>query len=111
MSSQILTPQQAAVLTRLVTNLEFYAKSCLKIIDKQGLIRPLVLNRAQMVLHALLEKQKRDTGMVRAVVLKGRQQGCTTYLQARYFHQTSFRSNLSAYVLAHQVESDRKSVV
>jgi len=108
MSLQNLTPQQAAVLTRLTTNLEYYARTCLKIIDKQGLIRPLVLNRAQLFLHALLEKQKRDTGMVRAVVLKGRQQGCTTYLQARYFHQTSFRPNLSAYVLAHQVESTIK---
>lgn len=108
MSSQILTPQQAAVLIHLRSNLEYYSRHCLKIIDKQGLIRPLVLNRAQQFLHTLLEKQKKDTGMVRAVVLKGRQQGCTTYLQARYFHQTSFRSNLSAYVLAHQVESTIK---
>jgi len=80
----------------------------LKIVDKQGVVLPLIFNRAQQYIHFRLEKQRVETGMVRAVILKGRQQGCTTYLQARYFHRTNFNSNLSAYVLAHQVESTIK---
>lgn len=108
MNSQMLTNKQAEVLTRLTSNLEYYSRNCLKIIDKQGQIRPLLMNRAQQYIHFRLEKQRVETGMVRAVILKGRQQGCTTYLQARYFHKTNFIPNLSAYVLAHQVESTIK---
>lgn len=103
-----LTEQQRVVLTRLATNLEYYSKHCLKIVDKGGDVVSLNFNFAQHYLHSVLEKQRAATGMVRAIILKGRQQGCTTYIQARYFHRTSFRSNLSAFVLAHQVESTIK---
>jgi hypothetical protein len=103
-----LTPGQRSTLTRLVSDLQFYSAKCLKIVAKDGTILPLVFNRAQRVLHAKLEKQKYETGMVRAIILKGRQLGCTTYVQARYFHRTNFRGNLSAFVLAHQVESTVK---
>ena len=103
-----LSQHQRAILTSLATDLRFYSKHCLKIVDKAGVIRPLVFNRAQEYLHKQIEKQFQDTGMVRVVVLKGRQEGCTTYFQARYFHKTNFKSNLSAYVLAHQVESTIK---
>jgi hypothetical protein len=80
----------------------------LKIVDKAGAIMPLEMNKAQKYIHGRLEAQRAETGMVRAVILKGRQQGCTTYIQARYFHKTNFRPNISAYVLAHQVESTIK---
>lgn len=80
----------------------------MKIVDKAGTIQPLVLNKAQQYIHETLEKQKRDIGMVRAIILKGRQQGCTTYVQARLFHKTNFRANMSAFVLAHQAESTSK---
>lgn len=103
-----LTAVQEQVLRKLSQVLPFYSKHCLKIVDKAGTIMPLVFNRAQLYIHEKLEEQKRTTGMVRAVILKGRQQGCTTYIQARFFHRTSFISNLSAYVLAHQVESTIK---
>lgn len=103
-----LTPQQRTVLTCLTNELNFYSRHCLKIVDKAGEVRPLIFNKAQEYIHYQLEKQRKSTGMVRAIILKGRQQGCTTYIQARYFHKTNFRSNISAYVLAHQVESTIK---
>ncbi|MFA5240435.1 MAG: hypothetical protein WC476_12115, partial [Phycisphaerae bacterium] len=103
-----LSPSQTLALTKLATNLEFYSKHCLKIVDKAGNVIPLVFNKSQQYIHSVIEKQRAATGMVRVIILKGRQQGCTTYVQARFFHRTSFRSNLSAYVLAHQVESTIK---
>lgn len=105
---EVLTHQQEAAFRKLANNLEFYAKHCLKIVDKEGQVRPLLFNRTQQHIHERLEEQKRRTGMVRAVILKGRQQGCTTLIQARFFHKTNFQSNLSAFVLAHQVESTIK---
>ena len=103
-----LTPQQQAILKCFVSDLPYFARHCLKIVAKDGSISPLVFNRTQRYIHERLEKQKRETGMVRAVILKGRQQGCTTYVEARYFHRTNFYSNLSAFILAHQVESTVK---
>lgn len=68
------------ILQRLRDDFPFYASRCLRIRAKVAVagqkIIPFVLNRAQMYLHQRLEDQKRRTGRVRALVLKGRQQGC-----------------------------------
>ncbi len=45
----------------------------------------LELNRAQLFIHKRLEDQLKATAKVRALILKGRQQGCSTLIQARYF--------------------------
>lgn len=103
-----LPPGQIAVLRKLAGEYPYYARTCLKIISKEGEILPFILNRAQEYLHRKIEEQKSRSGRVRIVILKGRQQGCTTYVQGRFFHQTNFRPNLSAYILAHQAESTLK---
>jgi len=105
---ETLPPGQIAILRKLAGELPYYAKTCLKIVTKAGEVVPFVFNRAQEILHRKIEEQRARTGMVRIVILKGRQLGCSTYVQARYFHQTNFRPNLSAYVLAHQAESTLK---
>jgi hypothetical protein len=66
-----------------------------------GLV-PFKLNQAQLYLHRRLEDQLAATGKVRAVILKGRQQGCSTYTQARYFHKLITSVGKKAFVLAHQ---------
>lgn len=60
----------------LKDNFIHYASRCLKIRTKQGEIAPFVLNKAQQYIHERLEDQRRQTGRVRALILKGRQQGC-----------------------------------
>lgn len=59
----------------LKDNLEVYSAHCLKVKDKQGRIVPFMWNRGQRLIHSALEKQKAETGMVRAAILKGRQLG------------------------------------
>lgn len=103
-----LTPEERQVLSELASELPFFAKSCLKIVDKQGKLIPFVFNQAQWILHQRAENQKRRTGKVRLVVIKGRQEGCSTYIEARYFHKTLFVPTQSAYILAHQSESTLK---
>jgi hypothetical protein len=94
------------ILQRLRTDFPYYASRCLKIRAKVAVagqkIIPLVLNRAQMYLHQRLEDQKRRTGRVRALILKGRQQGCSTYIGGRYFHQTQFNPGIKTFILAHR---------
>src|SRR5690606_35200614 len=63
-------------LIRILKSLPLFAKNFLIIHDKLGAERPLMLNRAQQYIHERLEKQREATGKVRALILKGRQQGC-----------------------------------
>jgi len=103
-----LTPHQIAVLRRFTTDLPFFARHCLKVTDKEGNTVPFIFNRAQQTIHERIERQRRELGRVRVVILKGRQLGSSTYIQARLFWKAMFNPNLSAYVLAHQVESTIK---
>jgi len=94
------------ILMRLRDDFPFYASRCLRIRAKVAVagqkVIPFVLNRAQMYLHQRLEDQKRRTGRVRALCLKGRQQGCSTYIGGRYFHKTQFNAGLKTFILAHR---------
>jgi hypothetical protein len=88
-------------LRRVRDNLEVHASFCAKIKDKGGRIVPFTFNKAQRYVHALLEQQKAQTGKVRALILKGRQQGISTYVGERYYHQVSTRGK-SAFIVAHE---------
>ena len=82
-----------------------FATDCLTIRTKEGDLRSLSLNRAQQYIHERLEAQRAETGKVRAIVLKGRQQGCSTYVEARYYWRTIFRAGVRTFILAHEKAS------
>jgi len=67
-----------------------------------GAIRTLAFNRAQRHIHARLEEQRQKTGRVRALILKGRQQGCSTYVGARFFHRAMNLKGLRVFILTHE---------
>lgn len=93
---------------RMVDDFPLFACRCLKIRTKKGKIVPLVLNRAQLHLHAKLEAQRAAGKQVRAIVVKGRQMGISTYLQAR-FYWLLWRSKrgvaLNAFILTHEQDA------
>lgn len=84
---------------------EFFAKTCLKIRDKAGQVVPLHLNRAQQIVHERLERQHRETGQVRALILKARQQGISTYLGARFYHRSTLWKGVNTYILTHSQDA------
>ncbi len=96
------TQIKRAVHDRLYNDFEFYAKTVLKIKTKAGQLEPFLFNKAQRYLDSLLDRQKAETGMVRAIILKGRQQGCSTYVAARYYRYASQMSAKSVFILSHQ---------
>src|SRR5262249_29130919 len=57
---------------------------------------------AQQHIHARLEEQRERTGRVRALILKGRQQGCSTYVGARFFHRVMYGRGLRVFILTHE---------
>ena len=87
---------------KLKDDLEAYARACLVIRGKDKVARPLLFNRAQRFIHEKLEAQRKATGKVRALILKGRQQGCSTYVAARYYHRTTHEFGTKAYILTHE---------
>jgi hypothetical protein len=87
---------------RLRDDLELYARTVLWIRSKSGEIHRLKFNSAQRYIHEQLEQQRRETGKVRAIILKGRQQGCSTYVEARFIHRLTHSKGLRAYILTHE---------
>lgn len=87
---------------KLRADLEFYARNCLVIRTKTGKVEPFVFNKAQRYIHERLEEQKTATGKVRALILKGRQQGCSTYVGARYYHGTTMARGVRTFILTHE---------
>lgn len=86
---------------RLRNDLVFYARHCLRIKQKDGKIVPFQLNEAQQFIHQRIEDQRQRTGMVRVLILKGRQQGCSTYVAARFFHKAAWSQGQSVFILSH----------
>src|SRR5262245_6819068 len=87
---------------RMRTDLAAYAAECLMIRTKSGEVRSLAFNRAQRHIHAQLEAQRAETGKVRALILKGRQQGCSTYVGGRFFHRATHERGIRVFILTHE---------
>lgn len=100
-----LTSREKAVRRRLRDDYPHYAAKCLKIRAKDGSIEPFALNKAQLYVHGRLEAQKEATGRVRALVLKGRQQGVSTYIGGRFYHKTTHRRGLRCFILTHEQDA------
>ncbi|WP_018865119.1 hypothetical protein [Thioalkalivibrio sp. ARh3] len=88
-------------LRRLRGDFPLYSRKALTIRGKQG-VGPFKLNDAQMYLHEQLEEQLAATGQVRALALKGRQQGVSTYVQGRYYWKTTGGWGKRAFILTHE---------
>lgn len=91
-----------ADLQRLRTDFAFFASKCLYIRTKSGAIIPFKLNRSQLFLHERIEDQRKRKGRVRAIIVKGRQGGSSTYIEGRYFWRVWRTTKaLRAYILTH----------
>lgn len=96
-----MTPEETLI-ARCKGRLEDYSRSCLRVLDKGGQLVPLRLNSAQAHAHRLIEQHLAERGKVRVLILKGRQQGISTYVQARFREKLRFQTGKKAYVLAHE---------
>lgn len=95
---------------RLNDDFYFFAEHApLLIKTKEGgdLVK-FVPNKAQRYIHRMLEDQRRRKGWVRALLLKGRQQGGSTYVNARYYHKASRHRGISVFILSHEGKTTDK---
>jgi hypothetical protein len=104
----VATPQEKAALRRrFYEDFDFYSKHSLKIRTKSNEIKPFELNAVQKRFHAEVEDQRRRTGRVRKIILKGRQQGLSTYVSGRKYWRLSQRKAKKGLVVAHKADSTR----
>lgn len=96
---------QERALSVLRDNFDIFASECLSIKDKAGKTVPFVFNQAQRYIHACLEKQRAENGWVRAIVLKGRQQGASTYIGGRFYHRVTTNYGQGAFIVSHEQKS------
>lgn len=86
---------------RVRSDLIVFAKTCLKVINKEGKLVPLVFNPSQLKLHYAIEDQLARTGMVRMLVPKSRRAGISTYVAARFYWKTALHSHKKTLIFSH----------
>ena len=91
-----------AMLHKLKTDMRYFAKTQLDHDLKEGGIKKLEFNKAQEHIHSCLEYMLAMYGYVLAIIVKGRQQGCSTYVTARFFHKAVFQTAKSVFILSHE---------
>lgn len=105
-----LSPQEARLVEWLrkcrVDKPEYMAKN-LKVIAKDSSVVPFNLNFAQEIIHAKIEAQKKEHGLVRAMILKARKQGASTYIGGRFYTTARLFKYRRAVVMAHIRDSSR----
>lgn len=102
-----LSADEIAIRRRLRDDFTHYASRCLKIRtkDPRDGPKPFLLNEAQRFLHGRIEAQRERTGKVRILVLKGRQQGVSTYIGGRFYWLTSHSRGVRTFILTHEQDA------
>jgi len=80
-----------------------FAQEQIRIVTKdssKGFV-PFELNQAQALITEQLTKQLEETGRVRAIILKARQQGISTYCVGRVYWKSYFSPHSRSVVMAH----------
>lgn len=80
----------------------YYAHRNLKIKTKSKGLKTFCFNKGQWYLHALAEWQLRTTGKVRIIIVKGRQQGISTWTEGRAYWKASQNKACNAVVMTHE---------
>lgn len=97
--------KELAIRQKLKDDFTHYASKCLRIRTKSGAVVCFKLNAAQQYIHERVEAQRAQTGKVRAIILKGRQQGCSTYIEGRFYWRVTHTRGVRAFILTHEEEA------
>lgn len=77
-----------------------WMRQYLKIVTMDGTLCPLSLNLAQLKVHNTLEMQRREGFPMRAMVLKARREGVSTYSEGRCFHEINVHPMRNAAIVS-----------
>ena len=84
-----------------IRNPRAYIENFLMIRTKEGKVQPFILNPAQIKLDDALKAQDKAGKPMRAIVLKARQLGFSTYTEGLIFQRAATHEQHTALILAH----------
>lgn len=102
--------KEKEVRRKLASDFLYYAPRALAILpkpDETGMrrLKKFEFNQAQHYIHKCMEEQRERVGYVRAIILKGRQQGASTYVGGRFYHKTTNNVGQRTFILTHQEQA------
>ena len=87
---------------RIIFNFRLFAPKFLKIKTKKGQIVPFKFNSAQLHILEIIERLEAEGKPLRLIILKARQMGISTLMQAYIFHKLLITPNMKCMTLAHE---------
>lgn len=93
------------LLERLANDTPFWARHCAKIVDKRAQLVPLEANGPQKRFDDALEAQRAAGQPMRAIVLKSRKLGFSTWVQAKIIQRVTQRRYRKALVVGQDSET------
>ena len=97
------TADFVALRERLKVDTPLYAEFALKIVNPAQQLVPLKARAAQLRFDHELDTQAREGKPVRAIVLKARKLGFSTWVQAKMIQRSTLTANHKAVVVAHDM--------
>lgn len=107
MAVKTKTNLYVAATERALSEFEYFAERCVHIRDKNGEVVPLKLNNVQRAFLREIQAQEQAGEPVRIIVLKARQMGISTVVQAYFLWRMLREDNVNAVELAHEREAAR----
>ena len=89
----------------ILTNHALFARTCLSIPNKQGIVVPLRLTYAQGRINDAITAMRREGKPARLIVLKARQVHCSVGVASRFFHETILTPWQKTLVVSHTATS------
>ena len=87
----------------LRSDFDYYAPRILRVKPKAGgVMVPFKPNLVQRFINGGLDAQLQRTGRVRALILKSRQQGCSTLIEGRFYRKVTLWRGMRAMILTHE---------
>ncbi len=93
---------------RKIRNPRYYIDHFITIRYKDGSLGPLKFKPAQEQLYEIIKKEHEEGRPVRIVILKARQLGFSTEIEALFFQDAATRFNTRTLIVAHDKESTTK---
>lgn len=89
-------------IAKCMSSYNYFAVACLKIKPKTGPVCALEFNEAQQFLDDVVELMLSMYGQVRIIIVKGRQQGLSTWVEGRGYWKAIHNPGTKVYILAHE---------
>ncbi|MBX5462802.1 MAG: hypothetical protein IRZ28_17135 [Steroidobacteraceae bacterium] len=101
----VLSAEALEVQRRLREDTPFWAKHCAKILTPDKRLVPLVARPWQLELDEALERQRRQGLPMRAIILKARKLGFSTWVTAKFMQRVTQMPNRHAIVVAQDTKT------